>query len=436
MNANAQSGQSPIDTYERIDLSIEGPIAQNLLKRSKSECQTNPIHLVDRIDTRDANLKLRPANLTPHMNTWLSSIGNYRSAALDHVAGKVGRIDDNTGVHGVFLEREQASIVCKSVAEKRQIVEQHREKNQAQYQSLSENITNYQTSKRIYNELKARHQREAKLTPRWYWLFLLLILCLEILFNYETIDGLGYSPAATFAATAFLAFGLTLAAHFHGKFLAQFHSRFGPHAKDQDRRAAWNIFSMGTLCLSTVLGVILYARTRFYQDQLIESLALGTAAPGWLSIVAGSLSTNVVIWTIGVALSFMVHDKDHNFPEALETQKKAEKILRSLQKRLNAPLSRAFEKIDADSKIALEQAAMKATSFSNTALYVEYNEMISRIKAKDNELLHVLEAYRQDLIDHLPQDSLFEQPPDLPYDPVKILKKNEYAALPLTLTYS
>lgn len=421
---------SPVTLYTSLNLSSGGELAQELFSQVEYEAQLDHIVLSDHQGST-------PSNLTPAMAAWYAGIASYRNGALDQVASTLDKTDDGEGVYGVFLERALSKVKDAQLSRKRDAVRHHREKHLANYERLNEAQKAYSQSRLRYAELMARHGREAKLTPMWYWPFLAVIGLAEMLINFEAFNAVSFfTPAIATGSTLAIAAGLAYSSHLHGTFLRQFHSRFGPHARDGDRAAAWRMFSLGSLCLAAVLAAVAYARNSYFGDILLENAILGNAAPSWLAIVGGSMLMNLVVWIVGVIGAFIAHDEDHRFPDALVERNKAEKKFRGLQALVNRPLQQQFLRIDAESEKEAAEAKNKDRSFSHSAAYETGRAQFAIVRAQDAKVQALLEAYRSKLLHALGKSHIvFEKQAELSTEDVEQISAQEYAAHRIELKY-
>lgn len=309
--------------------------------------------------------------------------------------------------------------------------------NRATYERLDEALRSYTQSRRRYLEMVARHGREAKLTPWWYWLFLAFIGVAEMLVNFESFSSVPFfTPAIATGSTLLIAAALAMSSHLHGTFLRQFHSRFGPQARDGDRAAALRMLGLGTLCLAAVLAAVAYARSSYFADILLEATVLGSAAPNWLAIVGGSMIMNLVVWIVGVIGAFIAHDEDHLFPESLIERNRAEAKVRALQATVGKPLQRDFERIDAEAEKQAEQARNKDRAFAHTPAYASGRALFAAVKAQDARVTALLEAYRSKLVFSAGNSgTIFERKSDLTAQDPEQMTPQDYAAQRIELKY-
>lgn len=421
---------TPANRYASLDLAPQGEIAQELFSHVEQEARLGRIVVTGEEGSY-------PANLTVAMKAFYAGIADARQEALEQVAATLDRSDDDSDTHGVFLERSLSRIGERRIAGKREAEQQHREKNLSIYEKLDEAKKSYSQSRRRYAERMARHGREAKLTPKWYWPFLFLIGVAEMLVNFESFNAVPFfTPAIATGSTLLVAVGLAGSSHLHGTFLRQFHSRFGPQARDGDRAAAWRMFGLGTLCLSVVLAAVAYARNSYFADVLLESIMLGNAAPNWAAVVGGSMIMNVVVWIVGVFGAFLAHDEDHQFPDSLIERDRAEAKVRNLQRSIGGELKRIFERIDAEADNQAEEARNKDRSFAHTPEYATGRALFSAVRAQDAKVMALLEAYRGKLVLAVAnKGATFERKSELSAHIAEQMSPQDYAAQRIELKY-
>jgi hypothetical protein len=421
-----------VESYVAIDLSPDGEPARSLFAEADDEARNPAIQLTDHVGPL-------PGNLTPAMARWYAAhVAGPRSAALDEVAGVLGENDAEAGTRGTFLEREISRAEDQRLAGKRQVVKAHREKNEADYERLAEARIRWQKARNAYDELHARHGREARRPPWWYIPSLFVIGIAEMLVNYESFAAVKiFTPAIATGTTILVALALACSSHCYGTFLRQVESRFGAFRRDGDRAAAARILGLGTVCLSLVLGAVWYARTSYLADELIEIAVIGGAAPSWISVVGGSMITNMVVWIVGVILAFFAHDEDHAFPVALDDRDKAEKAMRALQNRINQPIQRQFESIDAQCDRNIGQLRTKEQSLANSPRHAEGRKLFARIKEQDARVLSVIDAYRGRLRTRARDSAIvFRKQAELMPQPADTLDADQYAAEPIVMKYT
>jgi hypothetical protein len=432
MGMNIMTDNISVDSYRSLDLSPNGELVGNLLSGLQNEAETTEIRLTDHVGEL-------PANLTPYMASWYRSyISGPRGQALDSVATILGANDDQKRTRGVFLERTISHEQDRRIEQKRQAQKSSREKRQADYERYDESRHEYAKAKEDYDELRARHGREAKPTPLWYFPAIGLIGIAEALINFDSFTAIKvFTPAIALGVTIIVALALAGASHLHGTVIKQYESRFGAHRKDGDRRTAVWMVVLGFLILAAVLFLVWYARNSLFADKLLENSVIGGDAPSGLLMIGGSMIGNVLVWLVGVWIAFLAHDEDHNFPDALKHKIKSEKKMYALHQRINQPLQREFEKIDATCEKEISQARNKHATLASDKEFSAGRTLFAKISEQDTRVIAALELYRMQLTSKLKGTRVqFEVQPEIETPEAdETLDPNQYAARPLSLKH-
>jgi len=428
---NIMTDNSQVDGYRSLDLSPSGELVSNLLAGLPNEVETQQIRLTDHVGEL-------PANLTPYMASWYRSyISGPRGQALDAVSTILGVNNDQKRTRGVFLERTISHEQDRRIEQKRQAQKSSREKRGADYERYDSARHEYAKAKEDYDELRARHGREARPTPIWYLPAIGVIGVFEALINFESFSALEmFTPAIATGVTMIVAIAIAYASHLHGTVIKQLESRFGAHRKDGDRASSAWMLSIGFLLLSSVLSLVWYARNSLLAEQLLENSVIGGEAPSALFMIGGSMIGNVLVWLLGVAIAFYAHDEDHNYPEALKHKLKAEKKMYALHERINQPLNREFEKIDAICEKEIAQARNKHASLASDTEFSIGRSLLAKVAEQDSRVIAALELYRMQLTSALRgKRAQFEVQPELDAVEEEMLDATRYAARPLALKY-
>lgn len=426
----SESKNMSVNNYIALDLGRDAPSVKALFEGAEAEASSKLLWLTD-------HLGKAPVNVTPRMAAWYQHISSERSSALDEVGAAYEIADPESGAEGVFLKREVDKIKEELLEKKRRAEQDFRDNNQNVFAQLSDAQKEHSSCKRAYAELRARHNREAKTAPKWYLFALFIIGIADALINFESFASVrGFSPAIALGVTLVVAIALAASSHMHGTFMAQFRSRFGPHADDGDRGAAWRMLGLGTLCLGIVLGLVWYARASYFADILAENATIGGDAPSALRVLGGSLSSNLLVWIVGVIIAFLTHDEDHKFPVALKDRKKAATAVEKLQDRVSRPLQRAYEKASAEAANLIKQAESRQLSLAHTASHKNAKDLEATVEAEDARVLAVLLGYRSRLVELANKHGTkFEKRPELMAGESEVLSANEYASETITLKY-
>ncbi|WP_156381448.1 hypothetical protein [Aurantimonas sp. Leaf443] len=268
-----------VEAYCGRDFDPEGPLAADLMAALESEARSVHIRLSEPLGPV-------PADITPAMSGWYARhVAAPRSEALDAVSAILGAHDETSRARGVFLERELSQEEEARIRLKREAVEASRNAHPSDHERYEAARADFETTRYAYDDLRARHGREARLTPWWYLPLLLFVGVFDAMINFESFSAISYfTPAIALGVTMVVAFAFALSSHCHGTVLRQYESRFGVHRRDADRAAAWQIFSLGTLALLIALALVWYARSSFLADVMATSVMMGGEAPSAFTV--------------------------------------------------------------------------------------------------------------------------------------------------------
>ena len=124
------------------------------------------------------------------------------------------------------------------------------------------------------------------------------------------------------------------------------------------------------------------------------------------------------------------------YPVALNDRNKAEKALRALQNRINQPIQRQFESVDAQADRNIGQLRTKEQSLASSPRHAEGRKLFARIKEQDARVLSVIDAYRGKLRSRARENPIvFRKQAELPSQPAGTLDADQYAAEPIVMKY-
>lgn len=420
-----------VSRYVSLDLGSDGLARKELEEAVQSEAKSSHIKLTDLVGDS-------PPNLTPEMLTWYDiHVRSIRKAALDAVDAQLSAMSKGRKAAGVLLERQLDKIEDTRIAQKRQTLASHQQKNAAGYVELNQAREAEENARIRYENLELRHNRAPRLPPWWYIPVLFLLLPAEGAINYETFMAVSWmTPALALGTVVVIGFLLTLSAHMYGTLLRQARVLFDPAEDDIDRLVGWRMLGIGTLSLAVVLGVVWYFRSAYFADMMRTIIVMGGEAPSAFLIIGGSLLGNVAVWLCGVILAFLLHDPDPHFPKSMQDWKKKGANANRLQKALAKPLQREFEKIEAVAKREKEQAENQGRAMSHLVEYQEARKLFSRIAEQDARGLALLSLYRGKLLNSMrDSDARFEKWKESGVEETEFLTGSQYAAEPLKLKY-
>ncbi len=422
-----------IATYCSLDFSRNGAISKELNDSAATEASSETIVLSD-------HLGARPANLTPEMANWFDSyVRQERTGALDEVERQLAQVDSKAHGGGVFLERELWKARQAELSEKRDAERAEREARQRDYEALEAQRAEVEKLSIRYEQKRNRYNREPVIPNKiLYFLALIVLGITDMALNWEHVyDAKIGSPIKSFGISFGIAVGIAVSGHLIGTTLRQAKARFNRANDDLDIWAGWQMFSLAGVLVSTALAAVFWIRAEYFSIAREEIILLGGELPSFYGTIVGSMLTNAIVWVVGAALAFLMHDADPGFPEAKIKLTAAEEKLGSLHRMLNKHLNRRFEQAAAKLKEAVTAAQGREASLAQVAAQNEARRMIERIKAQDAHVLAALARYRSTLVGKTsPESHVFIQPSLLASEPRKQLTPAEYNAIGLELPYA
>jgi hypothetical protein len=201
-----------------------------------------------------------------------------------------------------------------------------------------------------------------------YVLTLAGITSVEWLINYDAFFSWTGIPAIAAGFTIAMAFAVGVAAHVHGEYLKQRGSRFAPHSTNKGRDIA--LLALASVLLLLAIFVAGWAR---YSLAIHSITAQGpTIATDQvpqqqnpLTDVYVSLGINLIVWLIGLVVSFVSHDEDHELMNAsLErwrTTRRFNRLHKPWEKRIHEVKAKATRELQQlGAATALDMASTKA----------------------------------------------------------------------------
>lgn len=188
------------------------------------------------------------------------------------------------------------------------------------------------------------------------WLYVLILFgvtSIEWLINYSAFFAWTSVPAIAAGFTIGMALAVALAAHVHGEYLKQRSSRFGPAASNKGRDISF--LGLATLGLVTAVVVAGWARYSLAMHNIASSGPMITTTEGAPSVnpltdVYFSLGINMIVWLIGLVISFMAHDEDYELMHAEWERwwctRRFNRIHRPWEKRIQLAKAQGTKEID------------------------------------------------------------------------------------------
>ncbi|MGB0835856.1 MAG: hypothetical protein ACPGR2_15190 [Psychrobium sp.] len=324
---------------------------------------------------------------------------NYRThrieeAAIGSIKERIGRWANKRNdvvlqAKGMIAKQSNSELDIK----KRQLIEEMEDaKAKATDTYIRDNNysdlkANFEGTKRRYEDMRAELGGKPPVASRM-WLYIIAILfigCIEWFVNYSTFS-FKYPPGIAFGATIIVALSIATASHFHGGLLKQRLALFANHRTKAEKRQV--IIKQCVFSLLLVFALVLVTYTR-YDILLANTLdAGGVTLPGQeeeTESIAGVLTQfvllNLLVWIVGMAISYFIHDPRPDYQEALKDYEKAKGKFH----KADTGLQEEVERIGNEFEDKLKRLTNSLNSHQQDIK--ELNTELERLAAKETSLI-------------------------------------------------
>jgi hypothetical protein len=244
----------------------------------------------------------------------------------------------------------------------------------------------HELSKKRYTDMRAEMGGKPPVQSKFllYVIAILLIGFIEWFINYSTFSSM-YPPGIAFGATIIIALSIALASHFHGALLKQRLSLFAKHRAPDFKLQV--ILVQAFFSLLVVAALIVVTITRY--EILTESMAAsgGISLPGQeqnesiFTAIFIFVLMNMIVWIIGVAISYFIHDSTPDYQEAFKDHQKSQSKFYSVDK----AFQKEMERIDAE----LKEDMLKLTNSYSSQLKDEdaLKNKIEQLRDKESSII-------------------------------------------------
>lgn len=246
---------------------------------------------------------------------------------------------------------------------------------------------NFDGTKRRYEDMRAELGGKPPVASRT-WLYLLAILfigCIEWFVNYSTFS-YKYPPGIAFGATIIVALAIATASHFHGGLLKQRLALFASHRTKAEKRQVIIKQCVFSLLLIFALVLVTYTRHDILVANMLDSG--GVSLPGQAQeteSVSGVLTQfillNLIVWIVGIAISYFIHDPRPDYQEA---QKDYDKAKAKFHK-ADTGLQQEVERIGQEFEEKLKRLTNSLNSHQSDIK--ELNTALERLAAREESIV-------------------------------------------------
>ncbi|WP_163959216.1 hypothetical protein [Sphingomonas insulae] len=376
----------PLKTYLDMDLSPTGALATDLFARADRESGGRGISL-----TGDGQSGAMSANLTPEMNAWLSThVARPRANALNYVVGAAKRVRLQGGVEGFVEDFERDVIGRERAVRKAQETTTFYEKQRGRLDRLEVAETEYA---RLRTELGGRDaQVPAKLLV---YGIPAVIMIPEFFMNYSSFFKLAGVPAIAAGLSLVVALAVAVSSYMTGIFLKAYQYYMRPD-DDEQRAKGIRLMAIAVALLVISMTAVGYARYSTVLAQVEAAVVLGLTPPNVIAQTAGLLAGNLIVFAVGAAFTYLQHDENPEYAH------KAEKYLRlkaEMEGIYGKQLSAKLADIDRNHKRRIDDLGRKSNQMRSQPDNVDISHDAGQITSKDAEVVGLLRAYQNRLVD-------------------------------------
>lgn len=232
--------------------------------------------------------------------------------------------------------------------------------------------------------------------PFLYMFSLLVIGSAEWFVNYPFISRVDVSlPFFAIALSLFIALTIAISSHYHGLYLKQFQYR---RTHTEDNMTVNIITSLVTFFFALVLFLVIYIRLYVVTSVSITTSSIDNIEQ--FNLVLITLITNLVIWFIGVFVSFIYHPANPRIAELFKDIETLEAKKSNLESRKNKAIKLVEEEESKKSREIesamrkIMKAGQKLKSIQAEIPNIE-NKITTLLLAKANENIRLYQELLQ-----------------------------------------
>lgn len=381
----------PIEAYRALDVGIDSAAANSLFSRVDEEAAARSLQL-----TGNGDAGAMSANLTPAMNSWLSTqVAPTRGAAITEIEAAASQTLLPGGINGIVFEFEDDKLRR----------EQNRRRANAYSTFHDEHGADLEKLKEVEREFLVMRGYEAGRNPRnpgrlIDFLIPLAIMIPEGFMNYKFFfEYIGLGIVAL-GSTIVVGLGIGWSSFLTGRFLKAYHHFMVPN-NDRQKAEGLRMISIALGLLFVSLMAVGFVRYMSIVRDNPGRLLIGLPPVEPFSQTGMLLFGNLVVFGLGAAITFWLHDKNPHYAEKAEVYKKQNKKVERLR---NRKLLDRYKQIEA----AYERESERIRGLANLMNGLPGNDQVRRqvnvLNHKDTEVKGVLQEYRSRLSRTLSDD--------------------------------
>lgn len=377
-----------LDRYVELDVTAPESVAYaKLMQRAEQEATSERLTL-----SAEGDPGAIGPGLTPAMNEWLNThVAGIRRSAITALANRAEHVRISDAVGGVFEELVHSRADRWKAEQSRTVNEDFERKHKPLMDDYAE----------VDAEFKAIRADEGGREPRipnpWleFGILLPLVLIPESLLNFESFlrTPIIQTDAMALGVTLIVGIAIAAAAHLVGVYIRQFHyfSRPADHGRSRSGRPMW---VLGAVLLLLALASVATARYYYLLPLIQEANVLGMEPPNIVFSIASLLIGNLICFALGAAFTFLLHDRNPDYVDKAVKRRKLSKQLEAARK----PVDKRLQEIADRARRDKEDVRGKAQLMAGRPGFAEFRSAVERLRAKDSEVVGLLQAYRSALL--------------------------------------
>jgi hypothetical protein len=385
---SSSASAKPLQTYLALDLAHDGAIAKDLFARIDREAQRSTMKL-----TGDGDRGAPSPNLTPEMLAWVGAhIGSRRQTALAAIEAAARQIRGEGNTEGIVAEIESDRL-------KRDRTERESEETHAFYERRKDQIDKLNRLEGEYNaQREDLGDRDAIVPPLLVeWGLPMLVAVPEGFMNYGSFVSLAGLGIAGLGLTIVAGVAIGVSAWLAGRFWKAWHFYMRADDDDQQKRGL-RMIGLATVLLVVALGFVGYARYKTVAEKALEMAVLGLPPPNPALQTALLLTGNLLVFFIGAAITYILHDEDPLFAERAAKLARQRAGFESARAR---ELDRKVAEIKRGHRQKHDAMMKRAERMRRSKDYDAVAEDMGRLTAKDQEVVGLLQSYRGQLVNEI-----------------------------------
>lgn len=377
-----------VQRYTELDLSPSSPAAEHLMAGVADEAHRKNIKLTS--DGDDVC-----SGITPAMSSWVGSyVSPLRQSAMAELLTASRRIKIGKNTDGVLLEKERSDADREHGLRRSQLYGAFHDQN-------GDVLRDYDHADSEYDHMRTMEgSRDAKMPNPWVeWGVLFpLILIPESLLNFESFRNAPIigSDAMALGITILVGLAIAVAAHLLGSFSKQFNFYMRPD-DEKSKGDGFRKWSIGIALLTAALAAVGSARYYYLVPLAAQAEILGQEPPNIVVQLGGSLIGNIVVFLIGAAFTFLLHDRNPLFTEKRVRLEKAKREVARLRRGLDERLS----EVEMARKRTVDESTVLSKQMNSKPGYDELRGAFNRLQAKDAEAIALLSTYKSRLVSEI-----------------------------------